>query len=229
MPIQKNIEYVVDEMGCWIITSHISKKDKPAQVRINGKRYRAHRYLYMQKYGYISDNTPIYHKCTNHLCCNPDHLSLNIKDRYVSREGKDIEFNVQESGCWYHTGKACDSSGYPIIRRKNKVYKLSRYVYEQHKEKIPTGMVVRHKCDNPLCVNPEHLEIGTHADNVRDRVQRNRSAIGTNNGRAKLNEDLVRYIRNNDCLTNLEMSLIVGVDAAVIRSVKSFKTWKHVK
>jgi hypothetical protein len=49
-----------------------------------------------------------------------------------------------------------------------------RYVWQQANGPIPNGLVVRHKCDNPACVNLDHLELGTQADNMADRVNRNR-------------------------------------------------------
>lgn len=61
------------------------------------------------------------------------------------------------------------------------------------------GMIVRHKCDNPSCVNPAHLIIGTHQDNMTDKVQRNRQwkPTGTQHHLVKLTEDDVRYIHSN--------------------------------
>lgn len=105
---------------------------------------------------------------------------------------------------------------------------IHRVVYENIFGKIPEGLVVRHKCDNPNCINIEHLELGTHADNVADRVERERSATGVDNGRAKLTEDDVRFIRSDNTHNNTELSKMFSVDAKVIRNVKSFKSWKHV-
>jgi hypothetical protein len=117
--------------------------------------------------------------------------------------------------------------GHVYICRDGKTKFLHRVVYEEKNGKIPEGMIIRHKCDNPSCINPDHLEVGTHKDNVTDRVERNRSAKGSNNGRAKLNDEKVREIRLSD-LSISELSRIFNVDRKVIRDVKNFITWKHV-
>jgi hypothetical protein len=106
---------------------------------------------------------------------------------------------LPETGCWLwdacggktRYGTLYDSSSKKMIR-------ATRFIYEQAHGKIPDGMVVRHKCDVSLCVNPDHLEIGTQADNVRDTVDRGRVDCrkGEENGRSKLTEDDVKYIRS---------------------------------
>lgn len=83
----------------------------------------------------------------------------------------------KREGCWrWHGAK---SQGYGYINRGGRgegIVKATRYSYEIHKGPIPDGFLVRHKCDNPECTNPEHLELGTNADNSRDIVLRRRHA-----------------------------------------------------
>ena len=94
--------------------------------------------------------------------------------------------------------------------------------------RIPSGAVVMHSCDNPVCCNPMHLSAGTHLDNVKDRVVKNRSARGVRNGRSKLTEDHVRAIRRDD-RTTVAIAAEYGVSPATVSLIQRLKIWKHVQ
>lgn len=87
--------------------------------------------------------------------------------------------------------------------------------------------VVRHSCDNPPCCNPKHLLAGTHADNVADRVERNRSAIGSKNGRTKLSIEQVQYIKRSS-KSPQELASECKVSKRAITLIQSGKNWRHV-
>lgn len=88
--------------------------------------------------------------------------------------------NKTDSGCWIWTG-AKSSRGYGYFQN----IRAHRFSYEYHREKIPSGKIVMHKCDVPLCVNPEHLIVGTYADNSHDRDSKGRTATGRRSGSYK--------------------------------------------
>lgn len=102
-----------------------------------------------------------------------------------------------------------------------------RLVYEEMFGPIPDGLCVRHKCDNPPCCSPEHLILGTRADNRSDCVSRNRQAVGQKIHCAKLTEEKVREIRASN-KTRQQLVEKFGVNLTTIRGVLSRKTWKHV-
>lgn len=80
----------------------------------------------------------------------------------------------QEDGCWWYGNR---SDRYGMVKTdEGRTTGAHRFSYQFHKGEIPRGMVVRHKCDVRGCVNPEHLELGTHEDNTRDIVERDRTA-----------------------------------------------------
>jgi hypothetical protein len=84
-------------------------------------------------------------------------------------------FEINADGCWVWVidGKGEDYGQFMVDGKR---YKAHRYSYEIHKGAIPEGMYVCHTCDNPPCVNPDHLWLGTNADNVRDMNRKNRNS-----------------------------------------------------
>lgn len=105
-----------------------------------------------------------------------------------------------------------------------------RFSYQIANGEIPPGLLVRHKCDNPKCVNPAHLELGTHADNRADCVRRGRQASGSRQGNSKLNEGQVREIKRRistgEKLTDIARSFGIGISHA--SSIKTGRWWRHI-
>ena len=126
--------------------------------------------------------------------------------------------------------------GYGVIAdSRGKRIQAHRASYDLFVGHIPEGMVVRHCCDNPSCVNPSHLSIGSQADNVADREARGRRIApkGSQHGMSKLNEEAV-----TDILKNYRRgSKVVGlkafaekydVDITMVSLIVRRKNWSHV-
>jgi len=130
------------------------------------------------------------------------------------------------SGCWLWSGPVddCGYGRFRVGRQKVRVHRLS---YEMHCEAIPAGMVVRHKCDVPACVNPDHLAVGTPYDNVQDKVTRQRQARGERLPSVKLSEDAVRAIRAMSG-TQREIAALFGVSHRTVGNIKRGIDWRHV-
>lgn len=93
-----------------------------------------------------------------------------------------FEEKIQKATCWIWKAGKRGNNGYGGFRVNSTSIRLAHNVsYELYVGEIPKGMKVLHKCDNPLCVNPNHLFLGTQLDNIKDRDmkgrQRNKSSV----------------------------------------------------
>jgi len=133
--------------------------------------------------------------------------------------------------CWLWTG-FLDRYGY--FPHQGKRYGAHRFSWELFFGKIPSGLFVLHKCDNPACVNPDHLFLGTQKENMEDMVNKGRSGkkpkYGKNNHMSVLNEVAVREIRSLDgTFSRRELSEKYGVTRQAIGEVIRRVTWAQVQ
>lgn len=124
---------------------------------------------------------------------------------------------------------AISSSGYGEVRHQRKTLLCHRVSYEIYKGEIPQGLCILHKiCDNPLCINPDHLLAGTIQENIADMVSKNRQAKGNRNGRAKLSDSSVLEIRTlykAQHLTLKELSNLYRISTTETSNIVKGITW----
>jgi hypothetical protein len=132
------------------------------------------------------------------------------------------------SGCWLWTSFTT-RAGYGKLRIDHREVYAHRHSYEKFVGQIPDGMHVMHRCDTPCCVNPDHLFTGTNADNIADRVAKNRShrLRGELQPLAKLTAADVVAIRN-DPRTPKQVATAFGVAACTITNIRNRKRWRHI-
>lgn len=142
---------------------------------------------------------------------------------------KSIKYIVDvDTGCWVCTSHARSSrGGYPVVTRNGKLYRMSRYIFEQENGSIDETKFILHSCDNPLCINPEHLSEGTPKENTADMIRKGRKPLGTAVPCAKLTCSDVLSIRK-DTRSLLAIAKAYGVSKKAVLNVKKYKTWKHV-
>jgi hypothetical protein len=134
------------------------------------------------------------------------------------------------TGCWLWTGSVWrETNGdYGESYAFGKRERATRAAYREIAcKEVPPGMLLRHTCDMPLCVNPDHLVPGTQSENVADRHKRGRTARGGRFRNAKLTDDIVREIRNSR-ITSRELALLYGVSDGLINQVRRGDKWRHV-
>ena len=141
---------------------------------------------------------------------------------------------LKTDGCWIWQGYK-DPNGYGQIGRRAKLILVHRLSWELTYGSIPNGLWVLHSCDNPSCVRPDHLFLGTNADNVRDMVAKGRArnagtmrlCCGDKNVNAKLTGEIVREVRQlcASGVTRTELARRYGVNITTISRAVSGRTW----
>lgn len=127
-----------------------------------------------------------------------------------------------------HLWTAClIARDYGGIQHNGKIKRAHRVAYELYVGPIPDGMCVLHRCDTPACVNPDHLFVGTPADNSEDMCSKGRSPKGVRNGRAKLEESQILAIRA-DPRSQRTIGKEYGISRIQVRHIKRRIQWQHV-
>lgn len=153
----------------------------------------------------------------------------------AANSAPDFWRRVDQSGdCWVWTGTSLDA-GYGRIGWRGEKVIASRLAYELTVGPIPDGMWVLHRCDNPPCVNPEHLFLGTRQDNIDDMVAKGRQRSGGHataadrNARAKLTWEKVREIRRRYIPRRVSLARLArefGVSPDTVHAVVRGDSWR---
>lgn len=133
---------------------------------------------------------------------------------------------THKNGCIIPKKKAMPA-GYIQVYCRGIYDYAHRFVYEHHYGKIPKGLVIRHICNEKSCVNYKHLAVGTHMDNIQDKINAERQPQGISHYRSRLTEAEVLSIRD-DPRTYAELSRQYGISRGGIKKIKDRETWKHL-
>lgn len=163
----------------------------------------------------------------------------NVWDQRLTPDNKRVE-TVPFSGCWIWLGKVA-LNGYGQMMRRGRYVYAHRWSWEQANGAPPSDLLVLHKCDIRCCVNPDHLFLGTHADNCADKMAKGRHpaekisaahiASGWNVGEkcptAKLsNEQAIEIFRTPG--PRADIAARYGVTVSVVSAIRTGRAWSRV-
>lgn len=136
------------------------------------------------------------------------------------------------SGCWNWTGTG-SADGYGQLAIGGRTQRAHRLSYSFHFGPIPKGMHVCHRCDNRRCLNPDHLFLGTNADNMADKVSKGRQSCtggrkGASHTLAKLTDGDIVAIRAATGISQRKLAKQYGVSQVNICFIRSGRAWKHI-
>ena len=142
-----------------------------------------------------------------------------------------VDVPANEFGCWEWQA-AQDEHGYGWFGLDGRQQRAHRVAWQFVNGPIPKGegahgTCVLHRCDNRACVRPDHLFLGSHADNVRDMVKKGRQVKGKAHGRAKLTREDVYAIRADTRLQR-EIAADYGINRSAVSNIKLRKRWAHL-
>jgi len=155
-----------------------------------------------------------------------------VAERFATKYRKD------PSGCWEWTGTYYVKKGVKVAvfklpraakGQKSKSVSPARLSFELHKGPIPTGAMILHSCDNRMCVNPAHLSVGNHKQNMREMKERLRGALGSRNHNSKLTDQKVIELRRlYGTMPIEELASKFGITPACACMAICRYTWRHV-
>lgn len=214
--------------SCWLWTASLDTGGC-GLFRLDGKLVKAHRYSWELTNGPIPKDHFVMATCGNKACVNPDHLICRSQAEYIFWKNA----TPQVDGCWVWSGARFTArGGYGRIVIENKPIGAHRYSYMMFNDVtyLSRDDVICHTCDNPPCVNPDHLFLGTDAINSDDKVTKGRQAKGGQLPQTKLTVEDVLAIRQqvSDGISQTDLCVKYNMSSASISRIVNRKVWKHV-
>jgi hypothetical protein len=231
-------EHSIENNGCLIWTGHTDNVGLPIYLP-----WRAYHLSYFLKHRVTSipRGMIVTRSCGEKLCVFSEHLQLTPKpplpgiiptSEFCEKAKAFIirKKTESEEGHWVTRHTVSETHPYPASTFQHRNWLLHRLSWISFNGRLPPdGEIIRHKCTLKRCVNPEHLETGTHVENAEDRVRDGTQRFGASNGTAIIDDDQARAIkRSKGEGTQYERAARFGVKRSMIRSIDVKASWKHI-
>ena len=158
-------------------------------------------------------------------------FKMNPTQSDLLKEFEDRWVPEPNSGCWLWTGNYLKKrGGYGVFTMRPfgmQMVRAHRLSWELHRGQITSDQHVLHRCDNPICVNPDHLFLGDQPSNMQDCKEKKRHTYGEKNHWAKLTEDDVLAIRSDNRLQR-EIASDYGITGSTVGDIKKRRSWRHL-
>ena len=228
------------ENECWEWNGCIGKNDIGvfSAFSATNRSIKAHKAAYIISHNKeVPEGMYVLQSCRNRICCNPKHLYLSDKRRNngdLTIEERFLDKVDKSSGeCWIWTAKKYYYGHFDIGGETLLAHRVS---YSLFVGELEDGKVIAHKCDNPLCVRPEHLMMCTQQENIQDCIDKGRRAKekpnqwGEKSHKAKLTDkdvlEIRRLYKEGKMLRRIAEQF--GVNESTIKAIVNRRTWKHI-
>ncbi len=182
VPVGERILAKIAKRGfgeCWLWTGGVGQKGTP-NVSVKKRTFSARRLYWEMIHGPLARNRQVSTNCGEPRCMNPDHLYLRPWMDDVTRFWSHVQ-KAEGAGCWewqstlFERGYGSFSMLVDGVKKDRQAHRVS---WEMANGAIADGLFVCHRCDNPLCVRPDHLFLGTVQDNNADMIAKGRNSRG---------------------------------------------------
>lgn len=230
-----------EQSGDCLLITHPKMYSRTVRMSFKKQKINVRKVFYESTVEEIGKDRMLFCTCGNSNCLNTDHLQLI--DIHVPKPPKEpvvyslraiktkklllpcpelfyqkIKVEKKEGGCWDSGIKARAERPYPTVHFKHHQISTHRFAYTCFVGAIPQDKIIMHKCDNPRCCNPEHLQLGTLSDNTQDMISKGRAC------RDGIKQKLTRQdridIRQSD-LSSYQLAEIYPVTATHIRRIRN--------
>ncbi len=222
---------------CWGWIGNTTTTQNGGTFEFKGTRVSARKASWIVNFGNVPNDKVVRNACGNEYCVNPYHLMLINKSEW-NKDTRSIEQKFWDNvhitdGCWEWTGtKFTEGYGSLWNGKKNiKAHRISWMI--AHGEMPPDNLYVCHHCDNPSCVNPNHLFLGTSKDNILDMMNKGRGNFicGEKQPNHKLTTEdvlLIRKLYRLGASTQIQLAKDFNMSFQQISRIVNNQRWTHI-